>query len=44
MMALLHPGDFSLSQWIWLFGYIFVLIILPLGIAGFIIYKVIKDH
>lgn len=44
MITLLHPGDVSFSEWIWVFGYIFVLIILPLGIVGFIIYKVIRKH
>jgi hypothetical protein len=44
MIGLLHPGDFSLSDWLWLFSYIIALVILPLGLVGFIIYKVIASH
>jgi hypothetical protein len=44
MIALLHPGDFSLGEWIWFFGYIFVLVILPMGIGGFVLYKIIRSH
>lgn len=44
MIALLHPGDLSFSEWVWLFVYMFGFIILPLGIVGFIIYRMIKKH
>ena len=43
-MIALHPGDLSLSNWLWLFGYVVVLVILPLALVGFIIYKVIAKH
>lgn len=42
--TLLHPGDLSLGEWAALFGMFVLFIILPIGVIGFVIFKVVSRH
>ena len=38
--AVLHPGDLGLELWLKLLAILFFLIVVPIFLVGFIIYKV----
>jgi hypothetical protein len=42
--TLFHPGDLSLGQWAGLLGMFVAFIILPIGIIGFVIFKVMSRY
>ena len=42
--TLWHPGDLSIREWAGLFGVFVALVILPIVIMGFIVFKIISGH
>jgi hypothetical protein len=40
LMSVLHPGDLGLEGWLMLLALFFFLIVVPIFLVGFIIYKV----
>lgn len=44
IVTFFHPGDLSIGDWVRLLGMFVAFIVLPIGIIGFIIFKVVNGH
>lgn len=40
LLAVLHPGDLGLEEWLKILAILFFLIVVPIFLMGFIVYKV----